>query len=81
MKIIQITLDERLLNAINNLSRARDITLSAFVRDVLEAEVRHTPGDDPQIGQSDYLCKPIVPGELDVWLEARLEVSSHAGEV
>jgi metal-responsive CopG/Arc/MetJ family transcriptional regulator len=70
MKTIQMTIDEKLLKAVDKLSRARKTTRSALIRAALEAELRrermraeekrHTEG---------YVRQPPRRGEFDAWLD------------
>ncbi len=69
MKTIQMTIDERLLKLVDKLTRTRKTTRSAFIRDVLEAELRRERIREDEIGHAEgYARKPVVPGEFDVWL-------------
>lgn len=68
MKTIQMTIDDRLLKAIDRLTRTRRTTRSALIREALEAELkrevvlaaerRHAAG---------YAKRPVVAGEFDSW--------------
>lgn len=70
MKTIQMTIDERLLEAVDKLSRARKITRSALIRDALQTELRReeTRAAESRHAQG-YADKPVRAGEFDVWLD------------
>jgi CopG family transcriptional regulator / antitoxin EndoAI len=68
MKTIQMTIDERLLKLVDQLSRARKTTRSAFIRDALEAQIRRDRILDAEIRHAQgYALKPVTPNEFDVW--------------
>ncbi len=69
MKTIQMTIDDRLLRLVDKMSRARNTTRSAFIRDALEAEIRRARIREEETRHAEgYACKPVTPGEFDVWL-------------
>lgn len=70
MKTIQMTIDEKLLRAVDKLSRARKTTRSALIRDALEAELRRerTRAEEARHAEG-YARKPVAPGEFDAWLD------------
>jgi metal-responsive CopG/Arc/MetJ family transcriptional regulator len=69
MKTIQMTIDERLLNLVDKLSRAKKTTRSAFIRDALEAEIRRQRIREEEARHAaGYARKPAAAGEFDVWL-------------
>jgi len=69
MKTIQMTIDDQLLQLVDKMSRARKTTRSAFIRSVLEAEVRRQRIRDDETRHAEgYARKPVVPGEFDIWL-------------
>lgn len=64
-----MTIDERLLKLVDKMSRARNTTRSAFIRNALEAEIRRQRIREDEIRHADgYTRKPVAPGEFDVWL-------------
>jgi CopG family transcriptional regulator / antitoxin EndoAI len=68
MKTIQMTIDERLLNLVDKLSRARKTTRSALIRDALEFEIRRERLREEEARHTQgYARKPVAPGEFDVW--------------
>ena len=69
MKTIQMTIDDRLLQLVDKMSRARKTTRSAFIRDALEAEIRRQRirEDEARHAEGDAR-KPVAPGEFDVWV-------------
>lgn len=69
MKTIQMTIDERLLIAVDKMSRARKTTRSAFIRDALEAKIRRERIREEEVRHAEgYARKPVAPGEFDGWL-------------
>jgi metal-responsive CopG/Arc/MetJ family transcriptional regulator len=69
MKTIQMTIDDRLLRLVDKMSRARNTTRSAFIRDALEAEIRRTRiREEEERHAEGYARKPVTPGEFDVWM-------------
>ena len=69
MKTIQMTIDDRLLKLVDKMSRARNTTRSAFIRDALEAEIRRSRIRDEEARHvQGYARKPVAPGEFDLWV-------------
>ena len=69
MKTIQMTIDDRLLKLVDKMSRARNTTRSAFIRDALEAEIRRSRIRDEEARHAEgYARKPVAPGEFDLWV-------------
>ena len=69
MKTIQMTIDDRLLQLVDKMSRARKTTRSAFIRDALEAEIRRQRIREDEARHAEgYARKPVAPGEFDVWV-------------
>ena len=69
MKTIQMTIDERLLKAVDKITRARKTTRSAFIRDALEAEIRRQRMRENEVRHAEgYARQPVAPGEFDIWL-------------
>jgi metal-responsive CopG/Arc/MetJ family transcriptional regulator len=68
MRTVQMTLDEKLVQAVDRAAKKLGTTRSQFTREALrealqrmrtlELERRHREG---------YLRKPVEPGEFDVW--------------
>jgi len=69
MKTIQMTIDARLLAAVNKLTRTRKTTRSALIRHALEAELRRERilGLEGQHAEG-YRHFPVKPGEFDLWV-------------
>jgi len=64
-----MTIDERLLRLVDKMSRARQTSRSAFIRDALEAEIRRQRIREDEVRHAEgYTRKPVAPGEFDVWL-------------
>ena len=69
MKTIQMTIDERLLKLVDNMSHAQKTTRSAFIREALEAKIRRERIREDEVRHTEgYTRKPVEPGEFDVWL-------------
>jgi len=69
MKTIQLTIDERLLKLVDQLSRSRKTTRSAFIRAALEAEIRRQRVREKEDQHAEgYARNPVLPGEFDVWV-------------
>ena len=70
MKTIQMTIDEKLLKAIDRLTRARKTTRSALIREALEAElVRESVQSEEARHAAGYARRPIKAGEFDRWMD------------
>jgi metal-responsive CopG/Arc/MetJ family transcriptional regulator len=64
-----MTIDERLLQVVDKMSRIRKTTRSAFIRGALEAEIKRQQIRENEIRHSGgYTRKPVSPGEFDVWV-------------
>jgi metal-responsive CopG/Arc/MetJ family transcriptional regulator len=69
MKTIQMTIDPRLLKAVDKLTRARKTTRSALIRGALEAELRRERVRELEAEQvAGYQRHPVAPGEFDASL-------------
>jgi len=70
MKTIRLTLDQRLLKAIDKLRRVRKTTRSALIRSALEAELRRERANELEASHAaGYSRQPPPPGEVDGWLD------------
>ncbi len=70
MKTIQMTIDPRLLRAVDKLTRARKTTRSALIRDALEAELKRDQIRELESRHiAGYSAIPIKSGEFDEWLD------------
>ena len=66
MKAIQMTIDPRLLKAVDKLTRARNTTRSALIRTALEAELsRERVRELEAAPVAGYERRPVAPGEFD----------------
>ena len=65
MKTIQMTIDDRLLQLVDKMSRARKTTRSAFIRDALEAEIRRQRirEDEARHAEEGTRENQLLPGE------------------
>ncbi len=69
MKTIQMTIDDRLLKLVDKMTRARNTTRSAFIREALAAEIRRQRIREQEARHAEgYARKPVARGEFDVWL-------------
>ena len=70
MKTIQMTIDDHLLKLLDQFTRARKTTRSAFIRQAIESEIRrHRIRELEEQHAQGYARKPVEPGEFDVWLD------------
>jgi metal-responsive CopG/Arc/MetJ family transcriptional regulator len=70
MKTIQMTIDPRLLKAIDRLTRLRKTNRSALIRGALEAELRREHINELETRHADgYAKQPAMPGEFDAWIQ------------
>jgi metal-responsive CopG/Arc/MetJ family transcriptional regulator len=70
MKTIQMTIDEKLLKAVDRLCRSRHTTRSALIRMALESELsRESVRAEECRQRQGYERQPVAAGEFDVWLE------------
>ena len=70
MKTIQMTIDDRLLKLVDKISRARNTTRSALIRDALEAEIRRVRIREEETRHAaGYARNPVKSGEFDIWLD------------
>ncbi len=64
-----MTIDERLLRVVDQMTRARKTTRSAFIRDALEAEIRRQRIREGESRHAaGYAHQPVASGEFDIWL-------------
>lgn len=69
VKTIQMTIDSRLLKAVDKLTRVRKTTRSALIRNALEAELRREQVNSLEARHADGYAKlPTLPGEFDAWI-------------
>jgi metal-responsive CopG/Arc/MetJ family transcriptional regulator len=68
MKTIQMTIDPKLLRAVDLLTRARKTTRSALIRTALEAEIRRERVLKLEADHvAGYQRQPVAPDEFDAW--------------
>jgi predicted transcriptional regulator len=68
MKTVQMTLDEDLVNAVDQVAQTLGTTRSAFTRDALrEALARVRERDLERRHREGYERKPVEPGEFGDW--------------
>lgn len=72
MKTIQMTIDEPLLNEVDEVVRDLETTRSGFIRDALLLALRrHQMHKLEQQQEAGYARQPVIPGEFDVWVAAQ----------
>ena len=68
MKVVQMTLEEDLVAAVDRLARRLKTTRSAFARDALrDALAKHRAKELEQKHRRGYQKHPVKSGEFDVW--------------
>jgi metal-responsive CopG/Arc/MetJ family transcriptional regulator len=68
MKTIQMTIDEPLLDEVDQVIQDLKITRSAFIRTALQLALRqHAISKLEQQHAEGYARYPILPGEFDIW--------------
>lgn len=70
MKTIQMTIDPRLLKAVDKLTKVRKTTRSALIRSALEAELRRERVSQLEARHvAGYVEHPPLPDEFSPWLD------------
>jgi hypothetical protein len=68
MKTIQMTIDEPLLDKVDQVIQELDMTRSAFIRDALHLALRQRKIKEMERAHAaGYAEHPVEPGEFDVW--------------
>ena len=68
MKTIQMTIDEPLLDEVDQVIQDLKTTRSAFIRTALQLALRqHTISKLEQQHAEGYARHPVTPGEFDTW--------------
>jgi metal-responsive CopG/Arc/MetJ family transcriptional regulator len=68
MKTIQMTIDDSLLEEVDQVTQDIKITRSAFIRSALRLALqKHAVEKLEQQHARGYLERPVQPGEFDVW--------------
>jgi metal-responsive CopG/Arc/MetJ family transcriptional regulator len=68
MKTIQMTIDEPLLDEVDQVIQDLKTTRSAFIRSALQLALkRHAISKLEQQHAEGYAKHPITPGEFDIW--------------
>ena len=68
MKTIQMTIDESLLQEVDQLIKVLETTRSAFIREALQLAVnRYKIEELERKHAAGYARWPVEPGEFDVW--------------
>ena len=68
MKTIQMTIDEPLLDEVDQVIQDLGTTRSAFIRDALQLALRqHKIAELERMHAEGYARRPVEPGEFDVW--------------
>jgi len=72
VKTIQMTIDEPLLAAVDQVIQDLNTTRSAFVRRALELALQQFKIAQLEKQHAEgYARHPVAPGEFDVWVEER----------
>jgi metal-responsive CopG/Arc/MetJ family transcriptional regulator len=70
MKTIQMTIDDRLLKAVDKLTRERKTTRSAIIREALQSEIRRQQTREKEARHAEgYARNPVAGGEFDLWVD------------
>ena len=76
MKTIQMTLDDDLVSAVDEIVKQLGMNRSAFTRLALRAAIdRHNQVQLEQQHKQGYESRPVAPGEFSVW-----ESEQHWGD-
>ena len=68
MKTIQITIDDALLERVDQATHIQKIARSQFIRKALEEALRQLAIKELEQKQVEgYRRLPVIPGEFDVW--------------
>ena len=68
LKTIQMTIDDALLERVDELTESIGMARSAFIRQALEMALRELKIADLEQRQiAGYHAQPVLPGEFDVW--------------
>jgi metal-responsive CopG/Arc/MetJ family transcriptional regulator len=68
MKVVQMTLEEDLLLAVDRVTRRLKTTRSAFARDALRAALaKYRVEELERKHRQGYQKRPVAGGEFDVW--------------
>lgn len=68
MKTIQITIDEQLLEKVDQATQLQNIPRSLFIRKALEEALRQLTIKELEAKHEEgYRRKPVESGEFDVW--------------
>ena len=68
MKTIQMTIDEPMLDEVDQVIRDLKTTRSAFIRSALQlALLKHAISRLEQQHAEGYAGYPVAPGEFDIW--------------
>jgi Arc/MetJ family transcription regulator len=70
MKTIQITIDDDLLQDVDQATHLRNISRSQFIRDALMAALHQLAIEELEQSQVEgYRRHPVTAGEFDVWVK------------
>ena len=68
MKTIQITIDEELLQKVDQATQLKGVARSQFIRGALEAALRQLAVEALEQKQAEgYRRSPVTAGEFDLW--------------
>ena len=73
MKTIQMTLDEKLLNKVDQEAKVHHKTRSAFIRDSIEFYLKQAAISEMEKQHLEgYLKHPVKKGEFDIWEDEQI---------
>ena len=73
MKTVQMTLEPKLVVAVDRAARRLGVTRSAFTRQALRAALHHLSAEErDRRDREGYHSKPVRRGEFDVWLSEQV---------
>ncbi len=68
MRTVQMTLEDKLVNAVDRAARRLKTTRSAFARDALRSALQRLRIQELERKHREgYAKKPVKPGEFDIW--------------
>ena len=80
LKTIEVTLDENLLDQIEQVTRTLGIPRSQFIQQAIRRTLPGpTLGGREQQHRAGYLRQPVQPGEFDVWETEQIWSDHEAG--
>lgn len=79
-RTIEVTLDEKLLDQVEQATRLLGIPRSQFIQQAIQRTLQGpTLGELEQQHRAGYLRQPVKPGEFDVWETEQIWSDHEAG--